>query len=413
MNTPKKRKTFPELLAPAGGAEQLRYALHFGADAVYLATDRFSLRQRADNFSLEGIAAIAGYVHAKNARIYIACNAYMGSEDLKELPSYLEAIAEARVDALIVSDLGVLRLAKKYAPKVAIHVSTQASCSNAQAALVWHELGAKRIVCAREMSISDIAQMREALPAKLELEAFVHGSMCMAISGRCLISDYLTDRQANRGHCVQPCRWDYRLEETSRPGQYFAVEEDSRGTTIMSSNDMRMLEHLGQMRDAGIDSFKIEGRNKKAFYVATVVNAYRRVMDGEEANIYLPELETVSHRPYSTGFYFGSASQNMDEDDYLQTYDWVAEVVGTIESGRVRVCCRNRFYEGDRLEVLSAHSTGLAVEVKDLRREYSNASYDVVDVANQNMKIYSFETDVSLFACDILRVKRLDPSCKN
>lgn len=408
-----QRNVPPELLAPAGGIEQLRYALRFGADAVYLATDRFGLRQRADNFTLDDIPAVAAYVHAQGALLYVACNAFMGMKDIDALPAWLEAIAEAGADALIVSDLGVLRLMRHYVPSMAIHVSTQASCSNAQAALAWHELGAKRIVCAREMSLYDIMAMREALPRDLELEAFVHGAMCMAISGRCLISDFLTDRPANRGHCTQPCRWDYRLEEASRPGQYFPIEESEYGTSIMSSDDLCMLAHIDALKDAGIDALKIEGRNKKAFYVATVVNAYRRVIDGEEASLYMSELETVSHRPYSTGFYFGPASQDTGEDDYVQTYDWVAEVLEASDSGRVVVRCRNRFYEGDSLEVLSPVSTGAVVEVRGLRREYAGEAYEKVDVAAQGMETYSFAADVGLFEHDLLRVKRRDPSRKN
>ncbi|MCL2825978.1 MAG: U32 family peptidase, partial [Eggerthellaceae bacterium] len=214
----------PELLAPAGGWEQLRFALRFGADAVYLGAERFGLRERASNFALEDIASAVGYAHERQAKAYVTCNAFMGNDDLAALPAYLEAFAQAGADAIIASDLAVFRLARTYAPDVALHVSTQASCSNTEAALMWHELGAKRIICAREMSLDDIATMRASLPRELALEAFVHGAMCMAVSGRCLISDYLNGRSANRGHCTQPCRWSYALEEETRPGQFFPVE---------------------------------------------------------------------------------------------------------------------------------------------------------------------------------------------
>ena len=403
----------PELLAPAGGREQLEYALRFGADAAYLGADRFGLRQRADNFRLEDIAPAVDYAHKEQAKLYVTCNAFMGSDDLPALPAYLEAFAEAGVDAIIASDLAVFRLARKHAPGVALHVSTQASCSNAEAALMWQELGAKRVVCAREMSLDDIALMRRSLPPDLEIEAFVHGAMCMAVSGRCLISDYLNGRSANRGHCTQPCRWGYALEEESRPGQFFPVDEDARGTYIMSSKDLCMLGHLDDLLAAGVDSLKIEGRNKKAFYVATVVNAYRQVLDGADPAQFLPEAETVSHRPYSTGFFYGQAEQSTHTDVYAQTYDWAAEVVGMGGEGRVTVTCRNRFYEGDALEALSPHQPVRPLMVKGLRFEGAGAGPGPVTVASRAMERYSFTTGLSLAPHDILRVKRRDPSKKN
>lgn len=422
----------PELLAPAGGWEQLRYAINFGADAVYCATDRFGLRQRADNFSLEDIVAASTFAHESEVDIFVTCNAYMNAEDLKSLPAYLETFEEAKVDALIISDMGAFRLARKYAPQVALHVSTQASCSNAEAALAWYELGARRVVCAREMSLSDIRVMREALPDDMEMEVFVHGAMCMAISGRCLISDYMTGRSANRGHCTQPCRWEYTLEEASRPGELFFAEEDERGTYLMNSKDLCMLEHVDDLIATGVDSLKIEGRNKKAFYVATVVNAYRQVLDGAPPARFLAELNTISHRPYSTGFFYGFAEQDVDKGDSGQIYDWVAEVLEAPVEGRVKVACRNRFYEGDTLEILSPHtfySGGDVAEadvagcgegedapslvVRDLRLEFAGGGYESTKTANRAMDTYSFYTDHQLRPSDILRVKRKDPLVKN
>lgn len=402
----------PELLAPAGGMEQLRYALHFGADAVYCAVDRFGMRQRAENFTLEDMPEVVGTTHDVGVKIFVTCNTSMVPSDIDELPRYLEALAAAGVDGLIVSDLGAFRLAKKYAPDVALHISTQASCSNGEAALQWYEMGAKRIVCAREMSLADIRRMRQLIPDDLEIEVFVHGAMCMAVSGRCFISDYLTGRSANRGHCTQPCRWEYVLEETTRPGQYYPVEEDTRGAYIMNSKDMCMLEHLDELTDAGVNSFKIEGRNKKAFYVATVVNAYRRVLDGSPPADTIAELDTVSHRPYSTGFFYGPASQDSEVGEYEQGYDWVAEVLGT-EAGRVRVACRNRFYEGDELEMLSPHQPVRSFVVKELRRESASGESEAVDTANRAMDTYSFVSDERLRPYDMLRVKRRDSQKKN
>lgn len=454
----------PELLAPAGGFEQLRYALYFGADAVYLACDKFGLRQRAQNFSLEEMPKAVNIAHEAGAKVYVTLNAYLHDADLADLPAYLRSLEAAGVDAFIVSDLGVLAAAREHAPSVDIHVSTQASVSNAAAARMWQQLGAKRIVTAREMSLAEIAQLKRELP-EIELEVFVQGAMCMAISGRCLISDFLTGRSANQGHCVQPCRWSYRLEEQSRPGEYFPVEEDENGTYLMNSKDLNMLAHLDDLVAAGVDSIKIEGRVKKAFYVATVVNAYRHVLDGEDPVRWEQELDRISHRPYSTGFFYGDAEQSFDDDIYTQLYDWVAEVAESqpLDDGmwRTIVYCRNRFYEGDVLELLSPHRDVSTIPVADLHEVFfmneganadTNANADAassvdaiadmkanatdpsytpspsaaderllgaevnavpVDVANKAMGTYAFVSPIELRRYDILRAKRHDPSRKN
>lgn len=407
----------PELLAPAGGMEQLAYALYFGADAIYLACDKFGLRQRAQNFSLEELPGVVKLAHEWNARVFVTCNAYAHDKDLEELPAYARALEEAGVDAVIVSDLGVLSLIKQYAPSVALHISTQASVSNAEAAKVLYGLGARRIVCAREMSLEEIAQLKRSIPEDMEVEVFVHGAMCMAISGRCLISDYLTGRSANQGHCVQPCRWEYVLEETSRPGQYFPIEEDESGTYLMNSKDLNMLEHLDKLIEAGVDSIKIEGRVKKAFYVATVVNAYRHVLDGENPELWASELETISHRPYSTGFFFGEAEQSCSADIYTQLYDWVGEVKTSVprNDGRfdVEVYCRNRFYLGDTLEVLSPHASLFSLTVEGLCEVFADDVHVPCEIANKAMGVYSIISDTELHPHDILRVMRKDPSQKN
>ncbi len=407
----------PELLAPAGGMEQLAYALYFGADAIYLACDKFGLRQRAQNFSLEELPGAVKLAHEWNARVFVTCNAYAHDKDLEELPAYARALEEAGVDAVIVSDLGVLSIIKQYAPSVALHISTQASVSNTEAAKVLYGLGARRIVCAREMSLEEIAQLKRSIPEDMEVEVFVHGAMCMAISGRCLISDYLTGRSANQGHCVQPCRWEYVLEETSRPGQYFPIEEDESGTYLMNSKDLNMLEHLDKLIEAGIDSIKIEGRVKKAFYVATVVNAYRHVLDGENPELWASELETISHRPYSTGFFFGEAEQSCSADIYTQLYDWVGEVKTSAprNDGRfdVEVYCRNRFYLGDALEVLSPYASLFSLTVEGLCEVFADDVHVPCEIANKAMGVYSIISDTELHPHDILRVMRKDPSQKN
>lgn len=496
-----------ELLAPAGGWEQLRYALYFGADAVYLACDKFGLRSRAGNFSLEELPKAIALAHQYGTKVHVTCNAFAHDVDLEELPSYIEAIRDAQADAVIVSDLGVLSVVQQVAPELTVHVSTQASVSNAAAAMMWYRLGARRIVCAREMSCDEIAAMRRAIPDDLEIEVFVHGAMCMAISGRCLISDFMTGRAANKGECVQPCRWEYRLKEPSRPDQEFGIEEDEIGTYLMNSKDLNMLSHLQDLRRAGVDSIKIEGRVKKAFYVATVVNAYRHVLDGEDPALWEKELDTISHRPYSTGFFFGSAEQSTDADMYQQLYDWVGEVVcaapvtartsfdnssvcgdealqdaflnkeeqtGDSARGMWRVWakCRNRFYQGDKLEVLSPHEPIREIEVCDLAEVFgynpdiqsveellemqqafhaldevakneqescddnqdsmsafaqekdkqvseqeNKAIYPYAeastDTARKAMGLYVFTCSAPLKSHDILRVKRKDPNRKN
>lgn len=355
----RSNKTIPELLAPAGGRAQLEAAVRFGADAVYLASDRFGMRQRAENFSLESIPDAIDFAHKAGVRVFVTLNTLMDSDDIAQLPPYLEALEAAGADAFIVSDLGAFSLAQKHAPKVALHVSTQAGVSNAQAARVWHELGASRVVCAREMSLEGIAQMRADAPKSLEIEAFVHGAMCMAVSGRCLISSVMTGRSGNKGYCAQPCRWGYALVEEKRPGQFFPIEEDVRGSYLMNAQDLNMLEHLDKLAEVGVDSFKIEGRNKRAFYVASVVHAYRAVLDGADPATVIPELYAISHRPYGTGFFFGPPDQSPDRDGYVKECLHVATVESCEETpeGRWRICamCHNRFEEGMELEILSPY----------------------------------------------------------
>lgn len=389
-----------ELLAPAGGIEQLRAAIRFGADAVYLATERFGMRARACNFPLENLPAAVGEAHTAGAKVHVTANILMSQGDIAALPAFFEAIDDAGVDALIISDLGAFSLARRYAPHVELHVSTQASVANAASARMWYELGAKRVVCAREMSLEDIAAMRAETPRDLEIEVFAHGAMCMAVSGRCLISSYLTGRSANRGNCTQPCRWSYTLEEEKRPGIHFPVEEDGGTSFIMNAKDLNMLSHLDALREAGVDSIKIEGRNKKAFYVASVVGAYRRVLDGEDPALVEHELYDLSHRPYGTGFFFGKPEQAVDYDGYEQECVHVADVVGCeplpdaascdnasdpgIACGNasdpatdvcgakggaycVLVRCRNRWEEGDELEALIPRSPVVALTVRNLQ----------------------------------------------
>ena len=372
-----------ELLAPAGGMEQLRAAVAFGADAVYLAAERFGMRARAANFRMDEIPAAVAFAHEHGVKVHVTCNILMHPDDIDGLPAFFRALDAAGVDAFIIGDLGAFAVAGEVSPRVERHVSTQASVANAAAARVWHSLGASRVVCAREMSLAAIARLRQETPPDLEIEAFAHGAMCMAVSGRCLISSYLTGRSGNKGHCTQPCRWSYQLEEEKRPGEFFPIEEDDRGTFIMNAKDLNMLAHLQALADAGVDSIKIEGRNKKAFYVATVVGAYRRALDGEPPEVVADELLAVSHRPYGTGFYFSEVEQATAYDGYEQETMHVADVVASSPRHPERsvqrevegfpddpqylyLLCRNRFAEGDELETLVPHEPSRRLIVRDL-----------------------------------------------
>ena len=432
-----------ELLAPAGGKEQLEYAIRFGADAVYLACEQFGMRRRASNFKVSDLDWVCSYAHERGVGVHLACNTVMHEGDLRELPAYFTAAQEAGVDALIISDMGAFALARRYAPEVALHVSTQASVCNSAAALAWHELGASRVVCAREMSLADIAAMHAELPESLELEAFAHGSMCMSYSGRCIISDFLNGRPANGGHCTQPCRWEWKLEEPSRPGETFEVEEDGRATYLFSSRDLNMLAHLGELEAAGVNSIKLEGRGRGAFYAATVTGAYRRVLDGEDPVSVARELETVSHHPYGTGFFFGPAHQAPYLRQSQSEWMWVAEVLGCEQMGdawrqgaevlddvageaeaatdnavgldtvaptyQVTFRARNRFDCASELEVLSPGRPSEPLHVRDLcwlpAGEGSEQPVPV-DAVTRQMETYRMTCDRPLCPHDIVRARR-------
>ena len=305
-----KGNNLPELLAPAGDMEKLRFAIAYGADAVYLAGQKFGMRAAAANFDDEALRVGITYAHERGVKCYITVNIMPSERDLHALPAYLELLQDVGADALIGADVGVILLAQKYAPRVPLHISTQTSILNHEAANFWADLGAERIVLARELSLEEIAEIRANTPKTLEIEAFVHGAMCISYSGRCLISQYMTGRDANRGACAQPCRWNYALMEEKRPGEFFPVEEDARGTYLYNSKDLCMIGHIPELVRAGVDSLKIEGRNKTAYYAACVTGAYRTALDAyaaDPAGFELPqfclaEVNKVSHRDYYTGF---------------------------------------------------------------------------------------------------------------
>ena len=346
----------PELLSPAGDRERLQLAILYGADAVYLAGRQFGMRSSAVNFSDEDLRWSVDYAHAQGVKIYVTCNTLPREEELRALPAYLEFLQDAGVDGLIIADLGVLEFAKRHAPRVARHVSTQFGVINSAAACALYDLGADTVVLARETPLEDIRKIRANTPPELRIEAFVHGAMCVSFSGRCLLSNYLTGRDANRGQCAQPCRWRYHLVEETRPGQYFEITEDN-GTFIMNSRDMRMIEHIPELMDAGISSFKIEGRMKSAYYTAVVTNAYRHAIDaavrGEALDpLWVEETEKCSHRPYTTGFYFDEPGQHYAEASYFSTAEISAVVQSCDAEGTALLTQRNKVFPGDPLELL-------------------------------------------------------------
>lgn len=354
----------PELLAPAGDMAKLKTALHFGADAVYVGGSAFGLRAAAANFGEKEMPEAVKYAHSAGRKLYVAVNVFAVNGDFPELREYLRFLNECGADAAIVTDPGVFEACRKYAPDMDVHISTQANVTNKYAAKFWASLGAKRIVLARETPLCDIREIYEYLDGAAEIEAFVHGAMCVSYSGRCLLSAALSGRSANRGNCAQPCRWEYELTEVNRKGERYPIYEDGRGTYIMNSGDLCMLGHLGELAEAGVASFKIEGRMKSQYYVASVVSAYRRALDayiadpeGELPAHALAEADKTAHRAYTTGFYFGSdrAKVSSDASQTEGGYDFVAAVKGYDASrGYADVEQRNAFSEGEELEVLSA-----------------------------------------------------------
>lgn len=347
----------PELLAPAGDFGRLRMAAAYGADAVYLAGADFGMRAFAGNFRPEELAQAAVLCRRQGVAVHVTCNTMARNGEMDRLPAFLEALEEARVDAIIAADLGVFRLAQKYAPHVKLHMSTQAGVSNYQSARMWHELGAARVILARELSLDEVREIRARTPRELEVEVFVHGAMCVSYSGRCVLSNYMTGRDAQRGACAQPCRYKYALMEEKRPGEYFPVEEDGKGAYIFSSRDMCMIDHIPELLEAGVDSLKIEGRAKSAYYAAVVTNAYRHAIDAAAAGeslspVWRDEVEKVSHRHYSTGFFFGTPGQYTQDGRYIRRWQVVAQVESCDGGGNAVLSLRNKFAQGDALELI-------------------------------------------------------------
>lgn len=398
----------PEILAPAGNLEKLITAIDFGADAVYLGGSKLNLRALADNFNTEDLREGLKYAHDRGKKVYVTINVFPHNDDLEGLDKYLEELYELGVDAIIVSDAGIIATARDVVPNLEIHLSTQANNVNYKSAEFWHKNGVKRIVLARELSLEEIKELRNKLSPTCELEAFVHGSMCMAYSGRCLLSNYMTGRDSNRGECSQPCRYKYSLVEEKRHGEYFPVFEDEKGTYIFNSKDLCMIEHIPELVESGIDSFKIEGRMKSTFYVASVVKAYREAVDAyfentEEYKLnpkWVEYLTRPSHRQYYTGFYFNEPNKQIyDTSSYIRTYD----IVGVVkefnkDTNIATIQQKNRVFDGDNVEVLRPNEESFEVILKEMKDKNGQS----IDAARSAEMIFTVTTDVELKKRDIL-----------
>lgn len=397
-----------ELLAPAGNMEKLKTAFHFGADAVYLAGKKFGLRAYADNFDDEQIVEAVQYAHGLGKKVYVTLNVFPKDSDFEQLPSYLAILEKAHVDAVLVSDLGTFDFVRSNS-NLPVHVSTQANTLNSHAVKMWRSLGAERVVLARELSLKEIAQIHQSCP-DVQLEVFVHGAMCISYSGRCLMSNYLVNRDSNRGECVQACRWKWEVREVSRQDA-LPVEEDDRGTYVFNSKDMNVLAYLPQILCAGVCSLKIEGRMKSSFYVGTVVNAYRRALDAIAAGTFNDqlvadlnaELNKASHREYTTGFYFDEdeTRQYYADSRAVEEYKFIA-VVKQVASGKIVVEQRNKFAVGDTLETLSVGSDSSKTFVV---QQISDTDGNSVEVANRVQQILTINCPFNLSDGDVLRRK--------
>ncbi len=404
------KKEILEVLAPAGDFERLYSAIDYGADAVYLGSKMFSMRSACDNFDFDELKSAVEYSHSKGVRVYLTCNTLPTNREMDLLPEFLKNAYCCGIDAIIVSDLGTLSLVKKYAPDLEVHISTQAGIVNYVTANCLYDLGAKRVVLARELSLDEIAAIRAKTPKELEIEAFVHGAMCVSFSGRCLLSSYLVDRNANRGECAQPCRWGYHLMEEKRHNEFYPIFEDDKGTYILNAKDLCMIDFIDKLHEAGVSSLKIEGRAKSAYYVSVITNAYRMAVDHylNNPNEKLPswisdEVFKVSHRKYCTGFFFGHPKdcQYYENGGYIRDYD-VVGVVTHCENSRVYCVQRNKFLKGDTVEILSPKQKPYEIRIDEILDENSNS----VESTNHAEMKFSFACDKEFPKNSIVRISK-------
>lgn len=399
-----------ELLCPSGDLTRLKAAVDFGADAVYLAGQEFGMRTATANFSKEDLLSGVEYAHKNDVKVYVTCNTIPHNDEIARLPEFVEYCASINVDGLIISDLGTLKVCEKYAPNIEKHISVQSGITNYETARAFHDMGAKRIVVARELSLSEIAEIRAKTPKELEIEAFVHGAMCVSFSARCLLSSYMTGRDANRGDCAQPCRWSYSLMEEKRPGQYFDITETDKGTYILNANDLCMVDYIKDLADSGVYSFKIEGRAKSHYYTAVATNAYRGALDEyyKNPNDYktpiwvTDELNKISHRNYSTGFYLGKPenSQTYSHAGYVRDY-FVAAVVEGYEDGCVLARLKNKFGIGETLDCLEPKAPPTLIKV-DKMFDYNG---EEIEVAPHPMSLIKIPFPRPLTVGSLLRIK--------
>ncbi|MBR5614557.1 MAG: U32 family peptidase C-terminal domain-containing protein [Clostridia bacterium] len=407
-------KKKPELLAPAGSLNKLKIAITYGADAVYVGGEEFSLRVAAENFSPEELEEGVRFAHERGKKVYLTANIIPHNSDIEEYESFLKKYSKAKFDAVILSDLGMFQLTRELAPELEIHVSTQANNVNFKSAESWYKMGAKRVILAREMSFDEIAQIRSKTPKDLELEAFVHGAMCISYSGRCLLSNYMTNRDSNLGACSHPCRWKYYLVEETRPGEYMPVFENERGTFIYNSKDLCMIEHIDKLIESGLDSFKIEGRVKTEYYLATVVKAYREAIDAyvedPEGFVFdkkwLDELKKVSHRDYTTGFFFGKPDgneQNYETSSYIREYELLGIVQSYDEDKKLlSVVQKNRFFNGSQVEFLRPEGDFVKHKIEYMENEDG----EELEIANRPQSIVRIKIDTPIEKDAMMRAPR-------
>jgi putative protease len=389
----------PELLLPAGNLDTLKTAIAYGADAVYIGGEAFSLRAKADNFDKETMTEAIGFAHAHGVKVYVTVNIFAHNADIDKAGPYLRELAGIRPDALIISDPGLFMMAKELAPGIDIHVSTQMNSTNYEAFLFWYRLGAKRVVNARELSLAELKEIRSRIPEDMEIESFVHGAMCISYSGRCLLSGYMTGRSANLGACTHPCRWNYAVMEEKRPGEYFPVEEDERGTYIFNSRDLCMIEHIPELIEAGVDSFKVEGRMKTQLYVAAAARAYRNAIDDyftdpelyrQRIPLYKEEIGKCTYREFTTGFYFGKPNEEAqiyDSNTYVKNYTFLGSVAEVLPDGSVRIEQKNKFCTGDEIEILKKDLTSVFAKVLRIRDAATGADQESCPHSRQQLLI--------------------------